>query len=59
MLIVCGVGRNPAIAAVLLYEAIGLIVPLAGGACAYLLLRRQFGPLQAGRITDTASAAVR
>jgi uncharacterized membrane protein YbhN (UPF0104 family) len=46
MLIVYGVGRNAAIAAVLIYEAVGLIVPLIGGGLAYLLLRRQFGPMK-------------
>jgi uncharacterized membrane protein YbhN (UPF0104 family) len=45
MLIVYGVGRNAAVAAVLLYEAIGLLVPLVGGGIAYLFLRREFGPL--------------
>jgi uncharacterized membrane protein YbhN (UPF0104 family) len=44
MLIVYGVGRNAAVAAVLLYEAVGLIVPLLGGGLAYLLLRREFKP---------------
>ena len=46
MLIVYGVGRNPAVAAVLLYEAVGLLVPLIGGGVAYLLLRREFGPMR-------------
>ena len=46
MLMLYGVGRNAAIAAVLLYEAIGLLVPLIGGSVAYLLLRRQFGRMQ-------------
>jgi uncharacterized membrane protein YbhN (UPF0104 family) len=46
MLVVYGVGRDPAIAAVLLYEAVGLLVPLIGGAVAYLFLRREFGPMQ-------------
>lgn len=46
MLIVYGVGRNAAIAAVLLYEAVGLIVPLLGGGLAYVFLRREFGPMQ-------------
>jgi uncharacterized membrane protein YbhN (UPF0104 family) len=46
MLIVYGVGRNAAIAAVLLYEAVGLIVPLIGGGVAYLFLRREFGPMK-------------
>jgi uncharacterized membrane protein YbhN (UPF0104 family) len=46
MLIVYGVGRNAAIAAVLLYEAVGLLVPLIGGGIAYLFLRREFGPMK-------------
>ena len=48
MLVVYGVERNAAVAAVLLYEAVGLIVPLLGGAIAYLLLRREFTPAGAG-----------
>jgi uncharacterized membrane protein YbhN (UPF0104 family) len=46
MLIIYGVGRNAAIAAVLLYEAIGLIVPLLGGGLAYVFLRRDFGSME-------------
>lgn len=46
MLILYGVGRSSAVAAVLIYEAVGLLVPLIGGAVAYLLLRRQFGPMR-------------
>jgi uncharacterized membrane protein YbhN (UPF0104 family) len=46
MLILYGVGRTPAVAAVLIYEAVGLLVPLIGGAVAYLLLRREFGPMR-------------
>ena len=46
MLIVYGVARNPAIAAVLLYEAVGLLVRLIGEAIAYLFLRHDFGPIQ-------------
>jgi uncharacterized membrane protein YbhN (UPF0104 family) len=49
MLILYGVGRSPAVAAVLIYEAVGLLVPLIGGAVAYLLLRRQFGPMRTVR----------
>jgi hypothetical protein len=45
MLILYGTARNAALAAVLLYEAVGLLVPLAGGTVAYLLLRREFGPM--------------
>ncbi len=47
MLIVYGVGHNAAVAAVLMYEAVGLTVPLLGGGIAYVFLRRQFGPMQA------------
>jgi len=48
MLIAFGVDHADAIAAVVLYQAIGFIVPLIGGAIAYLFLRRQFGPLGLG-----------
>jgi len=51
MLIIFGVAHPPAIAAVLVYQAIGLLVPLAGGAIAYLLLRRHLGPIAAGEAT--------
>jgi uncharacterized membrane protein YbhN (UPF0104 family) len=43
MLILFGVDHNDAIAAVVLYQSIGYIVPLAGGGIAYLFLRREFG----------------
>ena len=52
MLILYGVGRGPAVAAVLIYEAVGLLVPLIGGAVAYLLLRREFGPMRTVRGAD-------
>jgi uncharacterized membrane protein YbhN (UPF0104 family) len=45
MLILYGVGHNDAVAVVLLYQAIGQLVPLIGGAIAYLFLRGKFGPL--------------
>jgi uncharacterized membrane protein YbhN (UPF0104 family) len=45
MLILYKVGHNAAIAAVLLHQAIGLLVPLAGGGIAYVTLRRRFGPI--------------
>ena len=45
MLILYGVGHNAAVAAVLLYAAVGLLVPLIGGGIAYLFLRRQFGSM--------------
>ncbi|HYB22610.1 MAG TPA: lysylphosphatidylglycerol synthase domain-containing protein, partial [Solirubrobacteraceae bacterium] len=54
MLILYGVGHNAAIAAVLLHQAIGLLVPLAGGAIAYAILRRRFGPLTRRAATDAS-----
>jgi uncharacterized membrane protein YbhN (UPF0104 family) len=45
MLILYGVGHNPALAAVLLYQAIALLVPIAGGTIAYAVLRRRLGPI--------------
>jgi len=45
MLILYGVAHNAALAAVLLHQAIGLLVPLIGGAIAYTILRRRFGPI--------------
>jgi uncharacterized membrane protein YbhN (UPF0104 family) len=45
MLIVFGVGHNEAVAAVVLYEAIGFLVPLIGGGLAYAFLRREFGSM--------------
>jgi uncharacterized membrane protein YbhN (UPF0104 family) len=41
MLILYGVAHNAAVAAVLLYQAIGLLVPLTGGGIAYMILRRR------------------
>jgi uncharacterized membrane protein YbhN (UPF0104 family) len=45
MLILYGVAHNAAIAAVLLHQAIGLLVPLTGGGIAYAILRRRVGPI--------------
>ena len=45
MLIAYGVDHNPAVAAVLLHQAIALLVPFVGGTIAYALLRHRFGPL--------------
>jgi uncharacterized membrane protein YbhN (UPF0104 family) len=45
MLIVFGVNRNAAVAAVVLYQAIGYLVPLIGGGISYLFLRREFGSI--------------
>lgn len=48
MLIVYGVHHDSAVAAVLLHQAIGLLVPLAGGTIAYVIIRRQLGPVPSG-----------
>jgi uncharacterized membrane protein YbhN (UPF0104 family) len=45
MLILYGVAHNAAIAAVLLHQAIGLLVPLTGGGIAYAIRRRRVGPI--------------
>jgi hypothetical protein len=45
MLIVYGIPHNPAVAATLVHQAIGLIVPLTGGAIAYTSLRLRLGPI--------------
>ena len=45
MLIVYGVAHNTAIAAVLLHQAIGMLVPVIGGTIAYTILRHRLGPL--------------
>ncbi len=42
MFILYGVQRDTAVAAVVLYQAVGLLVPLLGGGLAYLLLRHEF-----------------
>jgi uncharacterized membrane protein YbhN (UPF0104 family) len=49
MLILYDVGHNAAIAAVLLHQAIGLLVPLTGGGIAYAILRHRFGPITSPR----------
>jgi uncharacterized membrane protein YbhN (UPF0104 family) len=45
MLVVFGINHNQAVAAVVLYQAIGFLVPLLGGGIAYVFLRRQFGSM--------------
>jgi uncharacterized membrane protein YbhN (UPF0104 family) len=52
MLIVYGVVSHTALAAVLLHQAIGLLVPLIGGAIAYAILRHRFGPIRLGASND-------
>jgi uncharacterized membrane protein YbhN (UPF0104 family) len=54
MLIVYGVAHNPAVAAVLLHQAIGLLVPLTGGTIAYLIIRHQLGPVRIGAHVSSA-----
>jgi uncharacterized protein (TIRG00374 family) len=54
MLIVFGVGHNQAVAAVVLYQAIGFLVPLIGGGIAYLFLRREFGSMSEDESDDEA-----
>jgi hypothetical protein len=46
MLLLYGVARDDAPAAVLLHQAIGLLVPLTRGAVAYTILRRRLGPIR-------------
>ncbi len=46
--ILFGVEHNAALAAVLLYQAIGLLVPLAGGGIAYAILRRNLKQMPTG-----------
>lgn len=52
MLILYGVASHAALAAVLLHQAIGLMVPLIGGTIAYTILRHRFGPVRAGAASD-------
>jgi uncharacterized membrane protein YbhN (UPF0104 family) len=52
MLILYGVAHNAALAAVLLHQAIGLLVPVIGGAIAYTILRRRLGPIRPTAASD-------
>jgi uncharacterized membrane protein YbhN (UPF0104 family) len=56
MLIVFGVEHNQAVAAVVLYQSIGYLVPLIGGGIAYLFLRREFGTTDSGGPEDSGHA---
>jgi uncharacterized membrane protein YbhN (UPF0104 family) len=56
MLIVYGVPHNVALAAVLLHQAIGLLVPVIGGAIAYAIIRHRLGPLGLRGASDPAAA---
>ena len=56
MLIVYGVAHNVALAAVLLHQAIGLLVPLIGGAIGYAILRHRLGPIRERAASDPGAA---
>ena len=55
MLILYGVSSHAGLAAVLLHQAIGLLVPVTGGAIAYVILRHRFGPIRRGGASDAAA----
>ena len=55
MLILYGVRGSTAVAAVVLYQAVVLIVPLIGGGVAFLLVRRQLHPIE-GESAERSSA---
>jgi uncharacterized membrane protein YbhN (UPF0104 family) len=55
MLIVYGVAHDAALPAVLLHQAIGLLVPVIGGAIAYTIIRRRVGPMQVGDADEPAA----
>ena len=55
MLIAYGVAHDSAIAAVLLHQAIGLLIPVVGGAIAYMIVRRRVGPLKPKATGDSAT----
>ena len=52
--ILYGVGANAALATVLLHQAIGLLVPLIGGAIGYVIIRRRLGPIRPGAAKTSA-----
>ena len=53
MLIIYGVPTHAALAAVLLYQAIALLVPLTGGGIAYAFLRHHLGPMRPTTANDS------
>jgi uncharacterized membrane protein YbhN (UPF0104 family) len=55
MLIVYGVAHNEALAAVLLHQAIGLLVPVIGGAIAYTIIRLRIGPIKVSPAGDAVT----
>jgi hypothetical protein len=58
-LILYGVAANAALATVLVHQAIGLLVPLVGGAIAYAVIRRRLGPIRASAANGFRSLGVR
>ena len=56
-LILYGAAHNAAVAAAVIYGAIGLIVPLIGGAIAYLFLRHEFAGVVAAAAGSVSPAA--
>jgi uncharacterized membrane protein YbhN (UPF0104 family) len=46
------VARPAHVAAVLLHQAIGLLVPLIGGTIAYMILRHRLGPIKPTAASD-------
>jgi uncharacterized membrane protein YbhN (UPF0104 family) len=52
MLVLCGIKPTPAAAAVLIYHAIALTVPLVIGTAAFVLVRRQMPTVAAMRLSD-------
>jgi uncharacterized membrane protein YbhN (UPF0104 family) len=58
MLILYGVGRDAAVAAVVLYQAVALLVPLIGGGVGYLLLHRTLAAAKPSPDAADAPSAV-
>jgi uncharacterized membrane protein YbhN (UPF0104 family) len=56
MLILYGVEHDAAFAAVVIYQAVGLLVPLVGGGIAYMGLRRSLSQLQSEEVEASLSA---
>jgi len=57
MLVLYGVPHKDAFVAVILYQAVGQLVPLTGGAIAWLFLRLSLGPLRGPVAGSTSEEA--
>jgi len=55
-LILYGAAHNAAVAAAVIYGAIGMLVPLVGGGIAYLFLRREFATAASARASISSTA---